>query len=131
MDVAIFKDWIPEKADWNEEMGTQGVKLEYLNKKLEVYPIFATGEKENLVSLKYRYSLRDGEQWDLRLENFILKDQIFTKEVEKVCGEELFSYAFDVDKGTLVIKRSQNVGGKSETYTWKIAQIPSYYRTRP
>ncbi|MDR2540539.1 MAG: hypothetical protein LBD11_01855 [Candidatus Peribacteria bacterium] len=83
LEMAIFKDWIPDKADWNEEMGSEGVKLEYLTKKLEVYPIFATGEDKNLVSLKYRYFLRDGEQWNLKIENFIVKDQPFTKDVEK------------------------------------------------
>lgn len=135
LELAIFKDWIPDKADWNEEMGSEGVKLEYLTKKLEVYPIFATGEDKNLLSLKYRYSLRDGEQRNLKIENFILKDQPFTKRegnaTGSVCGENLFSYDFDLNKGNLIIKRSQNVGDKSETYTWKIAQIPNYYRTRP
>lgn len=111
-------------------MGTEGVVLTYLNKKLEVYPLFS-GKNDALVSLKYRYSLRDGKQWNLRIENFIVKDQTFTKSTGDVCGEDLFSYAFQSNKGALVIHRNQKVGEKSETYTRNIAQIPNYYRTRP
>jgi hypothetical protein len=130
LDVAIFKHSVPDKEDWYEEMGTEGVKLEYLNKKLEVYPLFTTGDNKTLVALKYRYSLRNGTGRDLRMEDFIFQNQEVKTDNAAIC-EENFSYAFDTEKGTLIIKRLENVGEKSETYTWKIAQIPNYYRTRP
>ncbi|MDR0607574.1 MAG: hypothetical protein LBG52_04385 [Candidatus Peribacteria bacterium] len=131
LDVAIFKGAVPDKADWYAEMGTDGVKLEYLHKKLEIYPIFTGAVGEQRVSLKYRYSLRNGTGRDLRLEDFIFLDQAVKDVEESICGAETFSYTFDPEKGALIVKRSENVGGKSETYTYKIAQIPSYYRTRP
>ncbi|MDR3169117.1 MAG: hypothetical protein LBU27_05140 [Candidatus Peribacteria bacterium] len=130
LDVAIFNHCVSDKEDWYEEMGANGVRLEYLNKKLEVYPLFTTGGNETRVALKYRYSLRNGTGRDLRMEDFIFQNQEVKIDEAGIC-EDSFSYTFDTEKGTLIIQRKENVGGKSETYTWKIAQIPNYYRTRP
>jgi hypothetical protein len=113
----------------------EGVKLFYQNKKLEVWPVRETEENQQYASLKYRYSVKETvkrkEQWRTIVEDFIVKHQALPKDTKATCEIATFSYAFDLEKKKLIIKRDANVGNKSETYTRSLYQIPVYYKTRP
>ncbi|MDR2415312.1 MAG: hypothetical protein LBD75_01510 [Candidatus Peribacteria bacterium] len=66
------------------------------------------------------------------MEDFIVKSQIVEHRFDDLpCGSPAFSYRFDRDTKQLIVKRAVAVGGKAETYTRNLAQLPSYYRTSP
>jgi hypothetical protein len=66
------------------------------------------------------------------LEDFIIKNQTVEHNVdEPPCGDATFSYHFNRDKKQLIVKRGVIVGGKAETYTRNLNQLPSYHRTSP
>jgi hypothetical protein len=89
--------------------------------------VVTTGEK---YALKYRYSVREKGVWRVIFEDNIVKDQIVEHPADISCAPT-FSYRFDREKRQLIVKRDAAVGGKSETYTRNLVQMPSYYRTVP
>jgi hypothetical protein len=93
--------------------------------------LVATGTANPTYSLKYRYSTKEKEEWKVRLEDFIVRNQRKTSTDDTACEVPQFSYTFDMEKEQLVVKRDSSIGGKAETYTWHLDKIPSYYRTSP
>ena len=122
LDIQIFK---------HHAEGTDGTILMYHNKKLEIFPLVQTGVEFNNYSLKYRYSIKNDDQREERIENFIVKDAKTPVNLDAPCWTESFSYSFDMEREEVVVKRNKEVWWKSETYTWKIGMIPNFYRTRP